>query len=248
LTGQRQVVIGALLSNGAESTSTVELDDNPVVPATNISVSPTKATVPVGSKAAVVALVTNQFGNPTSAGTPVSVSVVGGTLSAGGTSGSSVTDQQGRAAISVTSATAGSVSVTVTLKSGGAAPDCTALADPVSGAGAGNCTATTSVSFSGSVSAPVERPTLTATSPAKGKVALRAATHPKLAHAKVTFYRVAKGKHVSLGTAKANAAGVATLAVHLHAGGKYTVDAKVGGLGSAYTSKYSASHKVHVKK
>jgi hypothetical protein len=232
--------VAAKLSTGAGQNATATVTDTPQIPATNISVSPASPNGAVGRSVAVAAAVTNQYGNPASSGVSVSFTVAGGELADGSTSGLATTGSDGVARVAVESSQVGSVTVTANLQPGSATPNCTSPADSSTGAAAGNCSASTTVSFQAPV---VERPTLAVTPLGHGKFRLRATTHPKITGARIGFYRLSNGRHVSIAAARAGN-GIATATVRLARGHRYTLAAQVLGLAPPYVSEYSASRSV----
>jgi hypothetical protein len=170
----------------------------------------------------------------------VSFTVAGGELADGSTSGLATTGSDGVARVAVESSQVGSVTVTANLQPGSATPNCTSPADSSTGAAAGNCSASTTVSFQAPV---VERPTLAVTPLGHGKFRLRATTHPKITGARIGFYRLSNGRHVSIAAARAGN-GIATATVRLARGHRYTLAAQVLGLAPPYVSEYSASRSV----
>jgi hypothetical protein len=247
------ITVTGTLSNSKSDTATVKTDSTFAAPATNITASAASPTAATGASDVVTAQVDNQFGNASGANTQVFFTVTGGTFSNGTTSQTATTDLSGKAQVPVSSAAAGTATVTTTLQPGTSSPNCSSPADPTTGAAAGNCSATATIAFTGGVVPPkktVEKPTLTVTSPSKGHIHLSVTTHPSLAGKSVHFYRVtASGKHVLLGSKKTGSGGKASFTVKLTKGKTYKFDAKVVSLSaSKYTSKYSAGHSKKVKK
>ena len=244
------VTVTGTLSNAASGTATITTNDTFVADATNITVAAATPTAAVGTSDVITASVANQFGNASGANTQVFFKVTGGKFANGTTSDTETTDPTGQAQAAVTSATAGDATVTATIQPGSSTPNCSSDADPTTGAAAGSCSASTTVSFTGSTPPAKkikEKPTLKVTSTRAGHLTLIAKTHPKVAHKRVNFYQVtASGKHKLLGGAKTTSSGVATETFKLTKGKTYTVVAKAS-LGSKYKSKYSSSKTKKVK-
>ncbi len=275
--GEVITVTGTIKGTTQTASSTLTLNPAPET-ARNITLNPPTQNVVAGHTGVLTATVTDAHGNPvpnvivdfstTGQGAFTSgcilsatcVTEVAGGSGIGPFGGLPATNSHGQVQVQVSSNTTGTEAVSATIdpdqdpNSGGIqGSQCGDAAgfvngEPVTGVGAGNCTATATVNY---VAAPPPAPKISERPHLSGHknghtVHLRAATHPNLRHRVVHFYIVRNGINHLVASHGTGSTGVAHATIRHLKRGHYTFVARVVKLGSHYVSHFSNRIHKHI--
>jgi len=238
--------VTATLTNGRSGSATVT-ESNKTVPntANNISVAAASPTATVGQQDIITATVTDAFGAPPNDQQQVTFTVTGaGTFSNGTTQQSVTADGTGHAQVTLVSSAAGTSNITASLNP--TRSDCQDTAAQ-SGGAAGNCSATTSVTWSAATPPPPAKRTIFAKilfckSPTKHALRCKIQETPAVAGLQVTL-RSSSGKF--LGSQRTNGKGLVVINHSpLKSGSKLRVHARVAG---SATTKPATTQTVTVR-